>query len=92
MRRHREDALIPTLLMPVDLPEDAQGRIEVVRWTVPEEPISPDQSLRVPAPPPAKAVKVQGDLLPPGVKGWIPVLMLAVILALAFAVGLRVTH
>ena len=83
LRRRRSAAHLPVVVAPIDVPEDAEGRVEffVVRAPddrdePPAEPVKP-----VPAPP----LTGSRDLLTLG-SGWVAVGVLAAVLVVVFVV------
>jgi hypothetical protein len=80
-RRRRSQVQIPALTAPVDLPEDAPGRVEFIVVRAPadvDEPLAP--------PPPPAPSGFSWEVLRVG-SGWVAVAVLAVILILIYVVG-----
>ena len=81
-RRRRSAARLPALVAPVDIPEDAQGRVEFLVLRAPADRDEPASDSVIPAPARRDRVK---ELLTAG-SGWPAVALLAAVLALVFAV------
>lgn len=87
-RRRRSVASTPALLEPVDLPEDAPGRVEVVAVRAPADVLEPAEAVISP-PPQVERHLVQALL---AYDGWAAIGVLAVVLVVIFLIGLRFTH
>jgi hypothetical protein len=91
MRRRRSVARTPALVAPIDIPEDAPGRVAFIVVRAPAD---------VSAPPPSGAG--ESDPAPPPVEhttpwlsewgGWLAVGVLTAILIFAFVAGMAVTR
>jgi hypothetical protein len=88
VRRRRSAGHVPLVVAPVDIPEDAEGRVEFFVVRAPADPVE------APAPaaePPAAAPTGPGGSVPaPGLlalrSGWVAVGIMAAVLALVFVV------
>ena len=84
LRRRRSAAHLPVVVAPIDVPEDAEGRVEFFVVRAPEDRDEPPVEASPPAPEPEAAPS--RDLLTLG-SGWAAVGVLAAVLVLVF-VGL----
>ena len=87
-RRRRSVARTPALLEPVQLAEDAAGRVEVIAIRAPADVLEPSEPVAEPIPP-AESRTLQMLL---SEDGWIAMGVLAAILVVVFLIGLRFTH
>ena len=91
-RRRRSATRLPALVAPVEMPEDAPGRIELIVIRAPEdrdEPLPETEGMPAPV-----AARRRGPLasLPVEAAGWVAVSVLGVLLIAAFLVGIAVTR
>ena len=87
-RRRRSVARTPALLEPVQLADDAAGRVEVIAIRAPADVLEPSDPVTDP-PPPAPSRMLHLVLAE---EGWIAMGVLAAILVVVFLIGLRFTH
>lgn len=87
-RRRRSAAQLPALVAPVDIPEDAEGRVE---FLVVRAPADRDEPARDSATPPGGREDRVKDLLTAG-SGWGAVVVLGVLLVAVFAILDAVFH
>jgi hypothetical protein len=93
IRRRRSAAHSPVVVAPIDIPEDAEGRVEIFAVRAPED--APEAVPAAPAfgsaPLAAERAGWTEELL--GLRsGWVAVLILAALLAALFVVGDFLTH
>jgi hypothetical protein len=92
IRRRRSVARTPALVAPIDIPEDAPGRVAFIAVRAPADVVAPHASAAPaaaePAPPPE-------DRTTPWLSewgGWLAVGVLTAVLIAAFLVGMAVTR
>jgi hypothetical protein len=84
-RRRRSVAVAPALLDPAELPEDAAGRVALIRVEAPDDiAVSPPVAYPPPAP---AAAPVIADAT-----AWIAVGVAGVAIIVIFVVGMLLTH
>jgi hypothetical protein len=93
-RRRRSASLLPPLPSPADIPDDAAGRVEIFAIATLPDVTLPNSSVLTPPttspdtePAPIAAVAGTGALA-----GWLPVLILGVVLVVVFVFGVLVTR
>jgi hypothetical protein len=93
-RRRRSATLLPPLPSPADIPEDAAGRVEIFAIATLPDVTSPNSVLTPPAPSPSgETAPITGMAGATGpLAGWMPVLLLGVVLVVVFVVGVLVTR
>ena len=87
-RRRRSASLTPAIVDPADIPEDAEGRVEVLAVRAPADVIDPGEY--PPEPPPAQPSRVVEALLSHG--GWIAVGGLAAAIVILFVLGMTLVR
>ncbi len=83
MRRRRSAAHLPVVVAPIDVPEDAEGRVEFSVVRAPDDRDEPPAEAVEPVP--APSLTGSGDLLTRG-SGWVAVGVLAAVLVAFFVV------
>ncbi|MBV8445459.1 MAG: hypothetical protein JOZ92_06035, partial [Candidatus Dormibacteraeota bacterium] len=86
-RRRRSVSRSPVVIDPADIPDDAEGRVEVIAIRAPADVIDPGEMLPQPPPLPSRfALTVMSY------DGWPAMGVAAALLAVLFTLGMVLTH
>ena len=86
-RRRRSVSRSPVVIDPADIPDDAEGRVEVIAIRAPADVIDPGEMLPQPPPLPSRfAFAVMSY------DGWPAMGVAAALLAVLFTLGMVLTH
>jgi hypothetical protein len=89
-RRRRSASVLPQHSEPVDIPDDAAGRVEFYTLRI-DADIAPPPVIPVTPPPASQPDRPLAAATTPFAE-WLPVLVLAAAMVLVFVIGVVVTH